>query len=102
MGPALLNYPLDPAGLIVILEPLHDKLHLQPGDGFELESAGEMVTDSRPLLNTATQEKRMWVFRTGRQLYRQSTAPRRVFHPEEDRRRLSGISAGFALTPQPA
>jgi AbrB family looped-hinge helix DNA binding protein len=35
---------IDKAGRVVILKPLREELHLEPGDALEVESVGEQIT----------------------------------------------------------
>ncbi len=60
---------LDRAGRVVIPEGLREKLHLEAGDEFELETAGQEIT-LRPVRKTAplARERGVWVFRTARPL----------------------------------
>jgi AbrB family looped-hinge helix DNA binding protein len=60
---------LDKAGRIVIPKLLREQLNIGPGDSFELEVADGEIT-LRPLRATAplTQERGVWVFRTGQPL----------------------------------
>ena len=60
---------IDNAGRVVIPKPLRDELDLAPGDTLELESLGEKIT-LRPVRGASplTQEKGVWVFRTGEPL----------------------------------
>jgi AbrB family looped-hinge helix DNA binding protein len=57
---------IDKAGRVVIPKPLRIQLQLEPGDGLELESAGEEIT-LRPVRGTGplTKELGVWVFRAG-------------------------------------
>lgn len=60
---------IDKAGRVVIPKPLREKLHLQPGDSLEMESAGEQITlrlvrGTGPLIK----EHGVWVFHTGQPL----------------------------------
>jgi AbrB family looped-hinge helix DNA binding protein len=65
---------IDKAGRVVIPKPLREKLHLEPGDDLELESAGEEIT-LRPVRGTGplTQEHGVWVFRTGQPIAASTT-----------------------------
>jgi AbrB family looped-hinge helix DNA binding protein len=65
---------IDKAGRVVIPKPLREKLHLEPGDALELETAGEQIT-LRPVRGTGplTQENGVWVFRTGHPLHPSAT-----------------------------
>ena len=60
---------IDKAGRVVIPRPLRKELHLEPGDGLEMESAGERIT-LRPVRGTGplTKEHGVWVFHTGQAL----------------------------------
>ena len=60
---------IDKAGRVVIPKPLRKELHLEPGDGLEMESAGEWIT-LRPVPGTGplTKEHGVWVFHTGQAL----------------------------------
>ncbi len=57
---------IDKAGRVVIPKPLRIQLQLEPGDGLEMESAGEEIT-LRPVRGTGplTKELGVWVFRAG-------------------------------------
>ena len=48
---------------------MREKLHLEPGDALEMESAGERIT-LRPVRGTGplTKEHGVWVFRSGQPL----------------------------------
>ena len=60
---------IDKAGRVVIPKPLREKLHLEPGDALEIESAGERIT-LRPVRGTGplTKEHGVWVFHSGQTL----------------------------------
>ena len=60
---------IDSAGRVVIPKPLRDALDIGPGDGLELERAGDSIT-LRPVraIVPLTKEKGVWVFRTGQPL----------------------------------
>jgi AbrB family looped-hinge helix DNA binding protein len=60
---------IDKAGRVVIPKPLREELHLEAGDAFELESAGEQIT-LRPVRGTGplSQEHGVWVFHSGQPL----------------------------------
>jgi AbrB family looped-hinge helix DNA binding protein len=60
---------IDKAGRVVIPKPLREKLHLEPGDTLEMESAGEQIT-LRPVRGTGplTKEHGVWVFHAGQPL----------------------------------
>jgi AbrB family looped-hinge helix DNA binding protein len=60
---------IDKAGRVVIPKPLREELHLEPGDALEMESAGDQIT-LRPVRGSGplTQERGVWVFRTGTSL----------------------------------
>jgi len=60
---------LDKAGRIVLPKALRVELQLSPGDSFEVESSGELVT-LRPLRATTPlrKERGVWVYRTGQKL----------------------------------
>jgi AbrB family looped-hinge helix DNA binding protein len=60
---------IDKAGRIVIPKPLRARLHLEPGDTLEMESAGEQIT-LRPMRGSGplTKEHGVWVFRIGQAL----------------------------------
>lgn len=60
---------IDKAGRVVIPKPLREKLHLEPGDSLELESAGEQIT-LRLVRGTGplTKEHGVWVFHSGQPL----------------------------------
>jgi AbrB family looped-hinge helix DNA binding protein len=60
---------IDKAGRVVIPKPLREKLHLEPGDSLDIESAGEEIT-LRPVRGTGplTKEHGVWVFHSGQPL----------------------------------
>jgi|SRR6516225_12252632 len=60
---------LDKAGRVVIPKPLRDELQLGPGDSFELDNEGELIT-LRPVRTTVPlqKERGVWVYRTGQKL----------------------------------
>jgi AbrB family looped-hinge helix DNA binding protein len=60
---------IDSAGRVVIPKALRDELKLATGDALEIESVGEEIT-LRPVRGTApmTNERGVWVFRTGEPL----------------------------------
>lgn len=60
---------IDKAGRVVIPKPLREKLHLEPGDSLEMESAGEQIT-LRPVRGTGplSKEHGVWVFHSGQPL----------------------------------
>jgi AbrB family looped-hinge helix DNA binding protein len=60
---------IDKAGRVIIPKPLREKLHLEPGDALELESAGDQIT-LRPVRGTGplVKEHGVWVFHTGQPL----------------------------------
>lgn len=65
---------IDKAGRVVIPKPLREKLHLEPGDALEMESAGERIT-LRPVRGTGplTKEHGVWVFHSGQTLAASAT-----------------------------
>jgi AbrB family looped-hinge helix DNA binding protein len=65
---------IDKAGRVVIPKSLREKLHLEPGDALEMESAGEQIT-LRPIRGTGplTKEHGVWVFHTGQTMAASST-----------------------------
>jgi AbrB family looped-hinge helix DNA binding protein len=60
---------IDKAGRVVIPKPLREKLHLEPGDSLEMESAREQIT-LRPVRGTGplSKEHGVWVFHSGQPL----------------------------------
>ena len=60
---------IDSAGRVVIPKSLRDVLDLAPGDTLDLEANGQSIT-LRPARAAVplTQEKGVWVFRTGQPL----------------------------------
>jgi AbrB family looped-hinge helix DNA binding protein len=60
---------IDKAGRVVIPKPLREKLHLEPGDSLEMESAGEQIT-LRPVRGTGplAKEHDVRVFQSGHPL----------------------------------
>jgi AbrB family looped-hinge helix DNA binding protein len=65
---------IDKAGRVVIPKPLRERLHLEPGDSLEMESAGEQIT-LRPVRGTGplTKEHGVWVFHSGQTLRASAT-----------------------------
>lgn len=62
------------AGRIVIPKLLREELHLEPGDGLEMDSAGEEII-LRPVRGTGalTKEHGVWVFHSGEPLAEAAT-----------------------------
>lgn len=60
---------LDKAGRVVIPKKLRDRLHMAPGDAFELESTDDKIV-LKPVREEATMFKKdgMWVIKTGKPL----------------------------------
>jgi AbrB family looped-hinge helix DNA binding protein len=65
---------IDKAGRVVILKPLREELHLEPGDSLEMESAGEQII-LRPVRWDRSACQRAW-----RLVISQRTAPARFCH----------------------
>jgi AbrB family looped-hinge helix DNA binding protein len=84
---------IDKAGRVVIPKPLREKLHLEPGDSLEMETAGEQIT-LRPVRGTGplTKEHGVWVFRSGQPLPASATDEMLQLIREE--RDLANLGAG--------
>jgi AbrB family looped-hinge helix DNA binding protein len=65
---------IDGAGRVVIPKPLHEELHLEPGDALEVESGGDQIT-LLPVRGTGplTKEHGVWVFHAGQPLAASAT-----------------------------
>jgi AbrB family looped-hinge helix DNA binding protein len=82
---------IDKAGRVVIPKPLREKLHLEPGDALEMETAGEQIT-LRPVRGTGplTKDHGVWVFRAGQPLPASATDEMlRRIREERDQANLS-------------
>jgi AbrB family looped-hinge helix DNA binding protein len=65
---------IDKAGRVVIPKTVRQKLHLEPGDTLELESAGQHIT-LRPVPGSGSLKKEhgVWVFYSGQPLAASAT-----------------------------
>lgn len=62
---------IDRAGRIVIPKPLRVALRLEPGDELEVNTSGEEITLKPVRVETPlVKEQGIWVYRTGRQVQR--------------------------------
>ena len=84
---------IDKAGRVVIPKPLRERLHLEPGDTLEMESAGEQIT-LRPVRGTGplSKEHGVWVFRSGHPLPASATDD--MLHRLREERDLANLGKG--------
>jgi len=84
---------IDKAGRVVIPKLLREELHLEPGDGLEMESDGEQIT-LRPVRGTGplAKEHGVWVFRSGQPL--PASATDKMLEQIREERDLANLGQG--------